>query len=82
MKALALLRLLLCGAAVGFLGDMLRRCFVVEAWTLVPFVAALLVLAMLATRWSWRSARRPRRSVPFIRPKSHHFPEQPRRGIR
>jgi len=82
MRAAALLRLLLCGAAVSFLTDMLRRCFVVEAWTLVPFVAAALVLALIATRWSWRAARRPRLPADFVRPNTPDFPEQPRRGIR
>jgi uncharacterized membrane protein len=75
MRALALLRLLACGAAVGFLGDMLRRCVIVEAWTLVPFVATVLLLAMLATRWSWRAARRPRNTTDFLRPNTPDFPE-------
>lgn len=85
MRAGALLRLLICGIAVGFFGDMLRRCFVVEAWTLVPFVAALLVLALIATRSAWRAARRQRRGTAFLRPNppaTAEFPEQPRRGVR
>jgi hypothetical protein len=71
MKALAIFRVLVCGLAVGFFGDMLRRCFVVEAWTLAPFVVAALVLALIATRWSWRAARRRHRSrlpADFVRP--------------
>ncbi|QNH21211.1 hypothetical protein HEP73_02123 [Xanthomonas sp. GW] len=84
MKALTLLRLLLCGAAVSFLGDMLRRCFVVEAWTLVPFVAAALVLALIATRWSWRAARRTWAPADPAAPDAiaPEFPAQPKRDIR
>ncbi|AVY67196.1 hypothetical protein [Xanthomonas translucens] len=82
MRAFALLRLLACSIAAGFLSDMLRRCFVIEAWTLVPFVAAALALALIATRWSWRAARRPRLPADFVRPNTPDFPEQPRRGVR
>jgi len=85
MKALAILRVLACGLALGLLGDMLRRCFVVEAWTLVPLVAAALVLALIATRWSWRAARRTWAPAEPAAPDvttATDFPEPPRRGIR
>ncbi|WP_369913933.1 hypothetical protein AB8810_12965 [Xanthomonas sp. NCPPB 3005] len=84
MKALALLRLLLCGAAVSFLGDMLRRCVIVEAWSVGPVVAALLVLALIATRWSWRAARRGWLPTEPAAPDAltPEFPAQPKRDIR
>lgn len=50
MKLCALLRLLCCAIAVGFLGDLLRRCVIVEAWSVGPVVAVLLVLALIAVR--------------------------------
>ncbi|KMM77054.1 hypothetical protein ACP93_02495 [Xanthomonas sp. NCPPB 1128] len=69
--------------AVGFLGDLLRRCVIVEAWTVGPVVAVLLVWALIATHRAWRAARRQRRKpVPFIRPNTPDFPAQPKRDIR
>ncbi|MGV1119189.1 hypothetical protein [Xanthomonas translucens] len=82
MRALALLRVLACGLALGFLADLLRRCVIVEAWSVGPIVAALLALALIATRWSWRAARRPRLPTDFVRPNTPDFPDQPRCGIR
>ncbi|MCI2243829.1 hypothetical protein L3067_04300 [Xanthomonas sp. PPL568] len=86
MKLSALLRLLACGIAVGFLADLLRRCVIVEAWSVGPVVAVLLVLALIATRRAWRTARRQRRGTAFLRPNlppaTADFPKQPRRGIR
>ncbi|MCW0370238.1 hypothetical protein [Xanthomonas sacchari] len=83
MRASHIFRLLCCGIVVGFLADLLRRCVIVEAWSVGPVVAALLVLALIATRRAWRTARRShRKRVAFIRPKTPDFPAQPKRDIR
>ncbi|UYB51197.1 hypothetical protein OCJ37_14505 [Xanthomonas sp. AM6] len=85
MRAFALLRVLACGLALGFLADLLRRCVIVEAWAVGPVVAVLLVLALIATRWSWRAARRawlPAEPAAPAAPAAPDFPNQPRRGIR
>jgi len=65
----------------AFLADLLRRCWIVEAWTIFPIAALALWLALWRTRSAWRALRR-RRDVPFIRPRGPGFPEQRRRSIR
>jgi len=82
MTARALLRLMACGVALGFLGDLLRRCWVVQAWNVGAVASVLLVVALIATRRAWRAARRRRLPADFVRPNTPDFPEQPRRGIR
>jgi|GEM_PF-3776543 len=67
MSLRALLRLFLWSAVIGFLLDLLRRCLIVEAHSVFP-VAALLLLLVL-----WRLLRACRdflrnRSTNFIRP--------------
>ncbi len=86
-----LFRILCFGAAVFFaiaayvLADLLRRCVIVDAWSIAPYAVVLLVLSLYATRKAWRAARRPHLPADFVRPKtrsSPDFPDQPKRGTR
>ncbi|CBA14725.1 hypothetical protein [Xanthomonas albilineans] len=67
------------------LADLLRRCVIVDAWSIAPYVVVVLVLSLYATRMAWRAARRSRLPTDFVRPKqpqSPDFPDTPKRGIR
>lgn len=83
MSLRALPRLFAWAIVVGFLADVLRRCWIAEAWSIAPIAAALLVLALTRLRRAWRSALR-RGSTDFIRPRLpvSNFPAQPKRPIR
>lgn len=76
-----LLGMLARGIAIGFLLDVLRRCWIVEAWTIVPIVAGLLIWLLLSTVRRWRALTR-NRNTGFIRPNPPPFPEQAKRDIR
>ncbi|WP_152640346.1 hypothetical protein [Xanthomonas sp. MUS 060] len=65
-----------------FLLDVVRRCWIVDAWSALTIFFVLAVLSLYATRKTWRAARRSHLPADFVRPNSPDFPAQPRRGIR
>lgn len=65
----------------AFLFDLLRRCWIVEAWTIVPFSVLALLFALARLRKAWRSSRC-RKHIGFIRPAAGNFPAGPKRPIR
>lgn len=83
MNLRAIPRLFAWAAVTGFLADVLRRCWIVEAWSVGMVAAVLLALALIPLRGAWRVARR-NRSTDFVRPRSPagEFPAQPKRPIR
>lgn len=84
MNLLALLRALAWAFVVGFLADALRRCWIVEAWSVGIVAAVLLTLALIPLFDACRSVRRRRLPADFVRPRLpvSSFPEQPKRPIR
>lgn len=76
-----LLGMLARGIAIGVVADALRRCWVVEAWTLFPIVAGLLAWLALSTARRFRALTR-RPSPPSRRQPVGDFPAQSKRPIR
>jgi len=82
MNARSVLRVFAWALATGFLLDVLRRCWIVEAWSIALVIVLVLVFVLRRLRAAWRTARHQARPAAFVRPKSPDFPDQPRHGIR
>lgn len=82
MNVLRVLRLAAWLLVTAFLADLLRRCWIVEAWTIFPIAALALWLALWRARTAWRALRRRRQPIGFIRPAGGNFPASPKRPIR
>lgn len=76
-----LLGMLARGIAIGFFADVLRRCWIVEAWTIFPIAAGVLLWLLIGTVRRWRALTR-NRNTGFVRIKTPDFPEQSKRPIR
>lgn len=67
MSLRALFRVFVWAVVVGFLVDLLRRCWVVEAGSVMPLALVALFFALHRLRAAWRNARRSNR-IDFLRP--------------
>lgn len=76
-----LLRIAFWALAIAFLTDLLRLCWIVEAWSIFPIAALLLWFAAHRLRKAWRATRR-RKPIGFIRPAGGNFPTTSKRSIR
>lgn len=81
MTVLTALRVMAWTLVAAFFADMLRRCWIVEAWTIVPFAVLALLFSLARLRKAWRTPRR-RKYIGFIRPAGGNFPTSPKRPIR
>ncbi len=61
-----LLRIAVWAIATGFYADVLRRCWIVEAWTIAPLAFVALLFSAWHLRKAWRAARR-NKSTGFVR---------------
>lgn len=77
-----LLRAMFWAAVCAFLADLLRRCWIVEAWSIGIVAAIALVGCLWRLVVAIRLCLRKRLPADFVRPNTPNFPEQPRRGIR
>lgn len=82
MTVAALLRVLTWAAATTFFADVLRRCWAIEAISLLPLAAIATLFCALNLRSAWRAARHKAKPAEFVQPHTPDFPKQPRRGVR
>ncbi len=67
MRLRDIFRVFAWAVVTGFLADVLRRCWIVDALYIGQYIALGLLFAVWRLRAAWRKARRNRR-IDFIRP--------------